>query len=699
MRPDPLVRAGVALGGVTSVLLPILAWLAPGGELGMVLASVCALTAGGTGIAALTVGHSRALFAATAPAVSVAVVMIVSVAQVLLDMWSPPTTAGVVGMIGAASAVAWFNRNPGRGLWAPPLRTALPLLALFIALGLWAWAVRRLDLDSATGAGIISVLPWQYFAALVVLAGTAAFLVQRKVQHWLLFATGAVLAIIITLTVNIADGGAVMGTGYVHVGFADAIADRGALLLGTDARFSWPAFFTTTAVVGAWAGLPSTSGLALIYPAVITICYLPAIVTIGKALTGSAATGWLGALLFITANWGQQDYFSPQSAALLLYLAITAVVLHEMAHTSVTPGTLWQMVRRTPARPDGWSANNVIAAEALLILLATALIIDHQLTPVALIAALAAWSLLGRTRHRSLWFGVGVIFAIWFAFGAYDWWTGHLQILIDGIGKPQNAISSGLSDRVRGDELYAAMQLMRIGWSAFFALGGAVGWLLLRGRFPLAAAAVPVAAPIALVFGQSYGGEVILRVFLYASPFLAVLTAHAIRTALARIDRVAVPVLAVVILLSGVAGATARGVNVFFERTPVDVLVAAREVLAIAPSGATVRPLALEGSLRTDRVGELRQPSTLDDPDAEPFTNLMRQRPDYVFLTTTREAYEHIVNGQPADWYPDIARRLVRTKQYREFWRSDHVIVLERITSSDLPISEDPGVPAIPEGN
>lgn len=725
---DPLVRAGVVTGLASSVLLPLFAWWAPGGGLAAIVAAFLAFTAAGPGIAALAVGRSRALWAATAPATSLATVMLASLAQILLDAWSPPVTATIVGMVGAAASVTWLRGSPRveerREPRIDPVAVAV-FAALAVALGLWFWATRAIDLDAAGATGLIGVLPWQWFAALAVIVATFAALIalgrSRPVRHGLLFATGVAAAILVTLTVNVADGGGVFGTGYVHVGFAEAINDRGTVLLGFDARFSWPAFFTAIAAIGAWAGLPDTSVFVIYHPAVLMSCYLPVIAVIGRALTGSARVGWLGALLFIFANWGQQDYFSPQSTALLLYLSVTAVILHEIAETwrwsapvpegsatrparivvkrnALRRGTasFRRMVQRTPAAPPGWTGRTVLGVEALLLLLATALVTQHQLTPVALILALFAWALLGRTRHRSLWFAVGLVFTAWFAFGAYDWWTGHLGILLEGLGQPNQALASGLADRVRGDATYQAMQWFRIGWSAVLAVGGFIGWLLLRGRFPLAAAAVPVIAPASLVLGQSYGGEMVLRVFLYASPFLAVLTAHALIRGLTRLPgtRAGAVALAVVLALAGTMGITARGVNVAFERTPADMLTAARELLDIAPYGTTVRPLALEGALRVGRVGEIHHPSTVVNPEQDEVVNLIQQSPDYVFLTSTREAYERILNGASDDYYNDVARRLEGSGVYRIVLRTDHVIMLERIAEDGRPLSENPGVRA-----
>lgn len=732
---DPLVKAFVWAALVSSLALQVLVWWAPGGTLGLFLASACALLATGPGIAVRLFPSSRALFTAVFPAISVSILLIVTLAQVLTGMWAPRLSAGIVGAIGLAFSGAWLRQHSAAADTAstaevadvavdkqrPKLNRAdvlamsAAIVALIGAVICWFVTVQRINLDAVGARGIIEVLPWQYFAAIGLVALAVAILLSRPISKTIsivVWIAGAVFATTMTVTVNVADGGAIMNTAYVHVGFAEAINARGALVLGTDARFSWPAFFTAVAVLADWAGEADTTGLAIGWPAVLMSLYLPAVFVITRSITGSTKTAQLAMFLFIAANWGQQDYFSPQSIALLFFLSITAVIFHEMATTSTVPqapadasrlAKTTFALRRTPPLPDEWTSSKFLRVEAVLLLLTTALIVQHQLTPVALILMLFGWALTGRTRHRWLWLGATIVFITWFAFGAYDWWTGHLQILIDGLGKPSQALSSGVSSRVRGNPDYAKLQMLRIAWSGFFGLCGLLGWFLVSSRVSRATTAIAVVAPASLVLGQSYGGEVVLRVFLYASPILAALTAAALVDIARRIRLSATAFAAVGLLLivgaSGIIGTTARGVNVAFERTPSDVLQASRNLLAIAPSGATIRPLATEGALRIGRLNELRHPDSVVAPEDEeqpsPLEALLIQDPEYVFLTSTRENYEWIINGAPRDWYGQIAQQLVDTGRYKIIWTSDHVTVLAKLNAAGRPLAEDTGVPPV----
>lgn len=730
---DPLVKATVWGALISSLALQALVWWAPGGTVGLALASIFALLATGPGIAARLFPANRALFTAIFPAISISILLIVTLAQVLTGLWAPRLSAGIIGALGLAFSAIWIRQNMSAEAETPAdasdhdtvatasaskaraIVAAIAFIPLIGALICWFAAVARIDLDAVGARGLIEVLPWQYFMAIGLIALAVAILLSRpasKATSIIVWVAGALFATIITITVNVADGGAIMNTAYVHVGFAEAINARGALVLGTDARFSWPAFFTAVAVLADWAGEPDTLNLAVAWPAVLMSLYLPAVFVITRSITGSTRTGQLAMFLFVAANWGQQDYFSPQSIALLLFLSITAVIFHEMATTSAVPtapadasvlAKLTFALRRTPPLPDGWTSARFLRVEAVLLLLATALIVQHQLTPVALILMLFGWALTGRTRHRWLWLGATVVFIAWFAFGAYDWWTGHLQILIDGLGKPSQALSSGLSSRVRGNPDYAKLQMLRIAWSGFFGLLGLLGWLLVRSRVSRATTAIAVLAPASLVLGQSYGGEVVLRVFLYASPILVALTAAAIVAVARRAKLTAAPVTAVglVILLTavGVVGATARGVNVAFERTPKDVLQASRFLLATAPSGARIRPLATEGALRIARLNELRHPDAVAVPDGQPqptaLQALLAQDPEYVFLTSTRENYEWIINGSPRNWYRQIAQQLVETGKFKIIWSSEHVTIVAKLNAAGNPLADDTGVPPV----
>ena len=164
-----------------------------------------------------------------------------------------------------------------------------------------------------------------------------------------------------------------------------------------------------------------------------------------------------------------------------------------------------------------------------------AMVVAHQLTPLAAIGALLIFAICGLTRYNLLWLAAAVLFIAWFSYGAYPYWQGHLGQVIADIGGVDQNLNSSVSQKITGDPVYSRMQLLRI-VAALVLMGMAgIGWLRLRrisGSRPMLAAAVAL-APFGLVLLQSYGGEVAIRAFLYASPVLSPLAALSVMPLLA----------------------------------------------------------------------------------------------------------------------------------------------------------------------
>ena len=692
MREGALMRPLIVLSCALSLLVPILAWwdLPVPGRIGLAIAFV--LLVPGAPLAIILIRRSGAVLWALIPALSLSLVTLLTVAQVTTGTWSAPAAATILGLGNVACTAFAWNRTPPLRITRPVLRRPghrriVSAVALFIAVALWWAATTSVDLDAAGAAGLVTVLPWTYWLALILAVSVAVFAITSKpAPDGVMAAIGvAVLAVMVATFVGIADGGSPVGTAYVHVGFVDWISQTGTLREAMDARFSWPGFFTAASAVTGWAGLADATPFVVFFPVLAVLLSMAPVYVIGMAVFRDRAVAWTGVLLFVLGNWVQQDYFAPQAVAFPLMLTVIAVLLWQTSETGIPAGTArgWRRflepMRRTPARLPGYSACRALMLEAALLVIASAIVVSHQLTPVSLIVVLLLLSVLGATRSRTLWFGVSVVFATWFAFGATDWWTGHLSVLIDGFGRLDEAVGAGVVERVSGDPAYQAMQAGRIGWSALFAIAGLVGWWVTRGgRLPMPVTAALVVAPVSLVLGQPYGGEVVLRVYLYALPILAVLAAGGIapliraRSALSRVA------LMLIMVLAAAGVTTARGVNVAFERTPADVLEVARAVLWETPTGSTIRPLATEGALRVARIGDLHHPPSVDG-DGTAFERLLQQAPDVVFLTTMRERYEQITRGARPGWYENVATLLEASGQYQVTHRTEHVIVLERI--------------------
>ena len=134
-----------------------------------------------------------------------------------------------------------------------------------------------------------------------------------------------------------------------------------------------------------------------------------------------------------------------------------------------------------------------------------------------------------------------------------------------------------------------------------------------------------------------------------------------------------------VLSVAGVALVTTRGVNTSFERTPRDVLEAARTVLAEAPPRAEISPLRTEGVLQQSRYREVDSPRLRCA--LTPFECILLQRPSHVFLSHGLDEFERLRNGALPDYSRSLAIQLLTSGVYRVRLQTAHVIVLVR---SDL---------------
>ncbi|GAB3534350.1 hypothetical protein GCM10027575_80800 [Phytohabitans suffuscus] len=704
----------VALAGVLAVVVPTLTML-DAAVPGRALAAVAfAVAVPGVPLAyALRLPH-RLATVVLALCLSVAAALLGGAAGALLGRWDPLTAVTVtaaVGLVATPFAVSAIQAAPvpppDPAPAAPRTGRIWGLGAVAVALSLWWVATRQVDAGAAGAVGLVAVAPPAYWLALLVLAGVLAWALLRPVLDHVVLAAGCLAAVVCCyLLVNVADAAAGPGTTWVHVGFVDFVSRTGELATGADARFSWPGFLAGTAQLVATAGLADAAPLALPGPAFFAALALPALWLIGRLLTGSPRLAWLGAVLYVAFNWYQQDYLSAQAVGFVLYTGVLAVLLWAFMSADVPPlpGPRWRAwlraPRRVPGRPRAGpggravSGATVVGLEAALTLVIAALVVSHQLTPVALVAALLCFTLAGATRLRTLWVAAAAMFVGWFSYGATGFWTGHIEDLFGDLGRVRGNVSTGVGERLVGDPLYQQMQYSRIGWTGLLCLAAAAGWLMVRRRRGAVLAAGLAAAPAVLMAVQSYGGEVVIRCALYASPVLAPLAAVAVAGAgrtLIRVSwkvgpalRVAAAFASVAVLLAMLT--TTRGLNASFEHVTAAQVERARGVLAAAPDGARIGTVEAVGPLPLARFGQvfavaMPPPGCRGDVPACLLAQVGADGsagPEYVYVTGTQEKAGQLRSGLPAGWTDRIVDTLLHTGGYHVVTRSAEVTVLRR---------------------
>src|SRR5205807_1245003 len=123
---------------------------------------------------------------------------------------------------------------------------------------------------------------------------------------------------------------------------------------------------------------------------------------------------------------------------------------------------------------------------------------------------------------------LAVTMVAWISLGAIAFWSGHLNLIVGDVGHLGANVSTSLTGRIQGSPGRLDVLAIRIalaGTIAAIALVGAIrrrklgygDWSLLLLGF----------APFPVLAVQSYGGEALLRAYLFALPFVALLAAMA----------------------------------------------------------------------------------------------------------------------------------------------------------------------------
>jgi hypothetical protein len=553
--------------------------------------------------------------------------------------------------------------------------SVLVLTGLALVAGLWWYSLDRFDLNAASSVGIIAVVPLPYLAALALLAGLfGQQLMRPQIRTTEMTLIVVVLVLMLFSLPNLIDGTGAWPTGYVHVGFVQYISENHSVPKNFDARFSWPGFFAAAAYLVDIAGLDDARPLLVLAPALFELLALPAMLLLARRTLGAERPAWLAVVLFYCGVWFGQDYFAPQAVGYLLYVSILAVLLW-------TVGAEKTIGRNRPPLPARLSESGATAIHLVLVVLTVGLVITHQLTPISLILELLVITVLGVTRFRWFWLTTVLIFVTWFSYGAADFWAGHIDGLLGGVGDVSSSVGKGITARVQGDPEYLRMQQFRMLWSLLYLVVAGIGAVVMirrRQQLGLTLTALAV-APFGVMAVQSYGGEVVLRCFLYAMPFLAVLCAAALSPVLAWRQPVSAPVIGGLVLVAAVALITARGTNVSFERVSPGDVAAAEFASTTAPDGGTIAIVESFSPLRYEKLLSQKVVSLPTGCEIRLVACIADLKPDLIYLSDTQENYGRLRQSLPEGWLMKTAvADLVATGDYRITYDQPGDVVLDR---------------------
>lgn len=447
-------------------------------------------------------------------------------------------------------------------------KVTISVVLLFLSLLTWSISLQQISLQGLNDLGLIVALPLSiYFAFSFLAVGFVLILSLEKPIIPLLMAFLVAEVFILFGTAPMVQETIRLPIQYKLIGIIDYVIVNGKFDPSIDAFHNWPGFFILMGFVTEALGFESALEYAKWSPVFINILYLFPVYLLFRnnalrdnfytfnEVEGNKETNiwsrriWVSLWLFLLINWIGQDYLSPQGYNFFIYLTILAVLQTGLKERrpSFIPKEIRGFIRRnrwlnvfesmsrriqrmdssrrfdlTNATSENLTPFQTSAVYVIVCVLFAATVFSHQLTPVTNTIVVGFLVLFGRIRSRIFPLIMGVMILAWLSFGAERYFAGNIDTFVAAIGSVDDNFDANVGGRIVGSLLHQIVVRFRVYFSVavwFFAfLGMAKDYFYDRLSLHLI---ILAGAPFAVIALQSYGGEIMLRVFMFASPFMA----------------------------------------------------------------------------------------------------------------------------------------------------------------------------------
>jgi hypothetical protein len=434
-------------------------------------------------------------------------------------------------------------RRAARGL-------AVSDVLLPISIALWIVGVRRIHPSPV----LLSILPAGsvviFLAGLGVLVVSTGLLLTRRQfsSHRMALHLGALIVMLYGTAPMVYSEPRFSWT-YKHIAITNYIAVHHLLSPSMGIYRIWPGFFALAAWIDKIAGVSTPLVYASWAELFFEILYALELAWILRALPLDERERWLALFLFFGANWIAQDYFSPQGFGLVLSLGVFGMALHWLkgeqrpwaAKLERWAGRLLGKARSRLQQPRTPTDPGEIVVEcrvdrsrwfAIFAVLLTygVLTLVHELSPYLVAVQLGSLVIIGLIRP---WWLILAMVAIAVGFLApHLAYVNHTYGLTASIGNFFGNLKSPSSYTTHpGSEVLLTANTARdlsVGMWGLAVVGIVRRLRQRRLAFGLALLAF---APLALLVFLAYGGEGVLRVYLFSLPWTACLAASALSSA------------------------------------------------------------------------------------------------------------------------------------------------------------------------
>ena len=449
-----------------------------------------------------------------------------------------PALLGVVVRIGRALTGQLddsdrLGRAPLR-VTAPsgPLRwTVACVVVLLAAVVLTVIASSGVAEDAVGVWGLLPELGPLYLVAIVLVVAVLFYGGLARSVHASVSVAGLVtLGFVVASPPAIIATRLLAGWNYKHIGTVDLIANGAGLTNPDDLFQSWPGFFAVAANLVNLTGTNPIEYANWATPVFLGIAAVAVYAAARQIIPEARFAAVIATALFLCTVWSNQIYYSPQSFAFVIAMLLWAIALPLLQGRSATHGDLggwrWSRFLRHGMTRTALDGRDKLVTTVAVAAAFVAIVSSHQLTPYFILLGLIPLAFLlrvsGSTRGLIFFMlAVGVIYPLihhdalreYSIFTAFSF--GNLNPAGTGVGVPSEP-------KVVAMIAARSVAIVTVGAAlvAAVALRKRLGSILI----PLVLAITPAA----LVLVQNYGGEAIYRIWLFSSPWAAIIIAAGI---------------------------------------------------------------------------------------------------------------------------------------------------------------------------
>ncbi|OZF55402.1 hypothetical protein [Rhodococcus sp. 14-2470-1a] len=627
----------------------------------------------------------RARFAAV-PVLSLALMTLVTTGAMWGYQWNPRWITALVALLQIGSSLLWYRKYrawPDASGWSTWLRRLVDRrqlgehattlvgrvwdreylrrnvagLMLALALVLWLPSLPGLEKAGYSQFGLLTAGTGPVLVVCMALVVGAFLLAVKRHQFRSAVAAVAVAIIVQRLTVTLVTDAPVYEWTYKHVAVTEYILSFGSLPPnGIDIYAQWPSFFVVTAWFSDVTGYGIMS-LAHVFAPLVHVLIAFFVYALARVLKLKPRTAVTAAMLAELVNWVGQDYYAPQSLGFVLAI-----------------GFLVLLMASTQLRVAGFLALVPFAA----------LVPTHQLTPYWLFAVAGVLLVTRRAKPWWLMFPLALILI--------GYLIPRLDIvapygLLSGFDPVENAASNVQTPGILGKQVTSLIcRALSAGVFGLAMISIVYAW---RTKKPFWAPMVMAFGSIGLLAGQSYGGEAIFRVYLYAIPGCVLLIAPMLIAALdadvagARSTvRMVSTRVAVACAFAGTVGAATFGLQGYFGLWPLVVenksqVDNTQALVANSPAGSKFTMLYPAGYPIRSTAKYVEQAEANEMFDAP----LNYYGPEYMLEFPTPdqlEAFEWEASQQGAPSYVILTRQSLEAMNYYGFMKNGAPEAFER---------------------